>query len=525
MKPGSIPLVTASRMNEIDQLAQSQFHIPGIVLMETAGARAWALLRDRYLVPADGPACGRRSALRVLFVAGKGNNGGDALVMARHCAVEGRYLPTMLITGDQLNEPGAGHLRACRALGVTVLEWRSQPDAAAEAIAAADWVVDGLAGTGIQGQLRGDAAAVVEAINRARQPVVAIDCPSGIGDEYEAGFPAVRAHATITIGLPKRCLYYRAARVLAGEIELLPIGFPPALLQAAGEHGSAGDQWLLSNAGALPGLLPPFSPSAYKNQRGVVAVFAGAHGTVGAAVLCSRAAAYCGAGMVRLYADESVYPLVAPQLVSVMTVARSEHEVTVPTGATALVVGPGWGRGAARERQLAALLKMGLPGVIDADGVAVLNAVVAAGGGLGGRWVVTPHPGEFADLCGIERGRLPQNPASLLRRWARRLNAVIVLKGHVNYIARPEGALTVVDGMNPALGTAGSGDVLAGMVAALLGGGMAAAAAAEAAVLLHQCAGRRLYVDRGFFLAEDLPHEVAVLLARYAAASTDDSSE
>ena len=504
MSRGVTPLVSAARMNQIDQQTQTDFHIPAIVLMENAGARAWALLRDRYLDPA--------SRGRILFAVGKGNNGGDALVMARHAAVQRVHQPTVLLTTSDLREPGAGHLRACAALGIEVIDWRSMRERAIEAIDAADWIIDGIAGTGIRGALRGDAAELVEQINSSARPVAAIDCPSGIGDEYQPYFPALRARVTITIGLPKRCLYFPQARILAGAIEVLPIGFPPVLLD------DSAAEWRLLDDGALAALLPPVERAAYKNQRGVVAVFAGAHGTSGAAVLCSSAAARCGAGMVRLYADRSIYPLVASQLVSVMTVGCDEREAVIPEGASALAIGPGWGRAEGRKQQLLALLRSGLPGVIDADGIAVLAELQAAGalsgaGGLEGRWVLTPHPGEFAALCGIERKQLPQNPAALLQQWAGELNVVIVLKGHVNYIARPDGGISVVDGMNPALATGGSGDVLAGMVAALLGRRMESAAAAEAAVLLHQRAGARLRRERGFFLAEELPKVVSALLA------------
>lgn len=509
MSRGSLPLVTSAEMAELDRQAQQRYHIAGLVLMENAGARTWQLLRDRFLQQDDRNAV--HPARRVVFVAGKGNNGGDALVMARHCAVEQAHHAEVVITSDNLREPGASHLRACGALGVAAFDWSQQKQRAQQAIAQADWIVDGIAGTGISGALSGELAELADCINASSGRVAAIDCPSGIGDDYEGESAAVRAQVTITIGLPKRCLYYRRARAAAGEIVVLPIGFPPPLLEAVSSD------WRLLHDRALDELLPPLSRTAYKNQRGVVAVFAGTHGTSGAAVLCSRAAACSSAGMVRLYADESVYPIVAPQLVSVMTQpCATEGEVNL-AGATALAIGPGWGRAEARDRRLAALIDTGLPGVIDADGLVALKRLHASDRlpSLAGRWVLTPHAGELATFCGIARDELGENPVPLLRQWSARLQAVIVLKGHVNYVVRPEGDVAIVDGMNPALGTGGSGDVLSGIVAALLGRGLEAGQAAEAAVLLHQLAGRRLYAERGLFLAEELPAVLSVLIAEF----------
>ncbi len=531
MSCGSIPLVTAQQMTEIDRRAQQEYSIPGLVLMENAGYRAWRLLEGRLAAEAastrddrDAPPPNRRhldrdcrhlrrpraTAQRLLFVAGKGNNGGDALVMARHCAIEGFHLPTVLVTERSEREPGAGHRRACEALGVSVLDWQGERERAVEAIESADWIVDGVAGTGVSGRLSGAAAELVAAINQAAGRVAAVDCPSGVGDEFEPDFPAVRADLTITIGLPKRHLYYRHSRVLSGEIVVLPIGFPPALINAASR------EWLLADEDALERLLPPMSRAAFKNRRGVVAVFAGAHGTSGAAVLCSRAAARCGVGMVRLYCDRSVYPVIAPRLESVMAVPCDPPSGPA-AGADAVAVGPGWGSGAEREPQLAALLAQPLPGVIDADGIEVLRRLLDSGRlrTLQGRWVLTPHPGELASLCGLQRSALPENPVPLLQNWSARLDAVIVLKGHVNYIAVPEGRMTIVDGMNPALGTGGSGDVLAGIITALLARGLNPAFAAEAGTVLHQVAGKRLFAERGLFLAEDMPERLSALTAEF----------
>ena len=490
-------------MSEIDRAAQEQYHIPGLVLMENAGARIWTLLRDVLLPPGEST---------VLFVAGRGNNGGDALVMARHCAVEGNHRPRVVVSGLSLKEPGAQHLSSCRALGIPVLDWSTEPKAVSEAFAEANWIIDGITGTGISGSLGGSLAELVSAINRSGTPVLSIDAPSGAGDGVQPEWPMVHARCTATVGLPKRVLYLPAVRPHCGRIHVVPIGFPRDLVCKPDTTETVIDE------GALDHLIPEIDHSTYKNRRGVVSVFAGSVGMTGAAILCSTAAARAGAGMVRLFCDVEIYPLLAGRLVSIMAVPLEEPAGAKPIPGldrervSAVVVGPGWGAREERQTLLWAAIESGIRGVLDADGIRLLTRLRAKGEvtRLGGRWVLTPHPGEFAELSGVDVQTLSFDPAPALRSVCSELDAVVLLKGHVTWICDPAGRISVVDGMVGELGTAGSGDVLAGIIGGLLARGIAVREAAEAGVLLHAAAGRRRAVAGGFFLAEELLEEISL---------------
>ena len=261
-------------------------------------------------------------------------------------------------------------------------------------------------------------------------------------------------------------------------------------------------------------MLPDVSPDAHKGTRGHVAVFAAAPGTTGAAHLASVAAARTGAGLVTLYADHETYPLVAPAVRSTMCrrldVAGGADLEALLVRHQALLVGPGWGASGQRRALLGELLAAPLPGVLDADGLTLLAELAAAEGRprqLGWRWVLTPHPGEMGRMLGMPIAQVLADPAAAAAAAAERWQAAVVLKGHVSYVAGRHG-LAILDAGNPALATGGSGDVLAGVVAGLLGRGLDAAAAARAAVLVHSRAGRTAARGGGWILAEDLLEHV-----------------
>jgi len=475
-------------MAEIDRRAQEEYSIPGQLLMENAGLKTYLRLRERLWgggLP-GGP---------VVFVAGKGNNGGDALVIARQCYVDGMRGGTIVSVGATESL----QTEICRKLGIPVYEW---PDAAArEAIARAEVLVDGLTGTGLRGSLRAPLDEAAAAMNASAAYTIAIDVPSGVGDSFRPSFPAVQAELTVTMGLPKLCLYLPHARPLCGEIVIVPIGFPPALVDAEDIPGE------LMTLSTVRSMVPAVAATAYKNKRGTVGVFAGAIGTTGAAVLASQAAARSRAGLVTLFITPEAYPLTAPRLGGVM-VRPCDFDSCEPSEADVVrfdvrLVGPGWGISASRRRWLRALFAAGA-GVLDADGLNLLAEEEFDGLDLRGRWILTPHPLEFARLAKLSRDEVLDDPLPPLLYLSKTLQAVIVLKSHVTYVASPNGRYWVLDGMTPALGTGGSGDLLAGVIAGFLAGGLAPEAAACAGVLVHNRAGRRGFAELGWFAAEDL---------------------
>jgi NAD(P)H-hydrate epimerase len=337
-----------------------------------------------------------------------------------------------------------------------------------------------------------------------------VDIPSGVGDAFREGFPAVEAELTLTIGIPKLCLYLPLARRLCGEILVVPGVFPRELTEAEDIPGEMLDD------GAWQALRP-LPRDAHKGRRGHLAVFAGSEGTTGAAWLAATAAARSRVGLTTLFLDRALYSTAVRRFQSVMVRPWDALPASMPGFArgsarhfTALLVGPGWGLARERAVWLARLLELGLPGVLDADGITLLAG--QPGVRLGGRWVLTPHPGEFARLAGVEVAAVLADPLPQLLEMSAKLEAVIVLKGHCSFVASPEGRYWILDGCNPALATGGSGDVLAGIIGGLAAGGLAPLVAARLGVLLHARAGEQAYRERGYFLAEDLLPYLSLLV-------------
>lgn len=475
-------------MGEIDRRAQEEYSIPGLVLMENAGLKSYLFLKNSYWN-------GGLPKGRVVFLAGKGNNGGDAMVIARQCRLDGLDDGVIVSVGAG----GSEQAQMCRKLGIPIREWPEEE--ARRAIAEASFIIDGLSGTGIRGPLRKPVDEVVERANEARATRIAVDVPSGVGDAFRPGYPAVRADITLTMGLPKLSLYLPHARPLCGTIHVIPIGFPRPLVESESIPGE------LLTLDVVRRLVPPVGPDAYKNRRGTVGVFAGAVGTSGAAILSSQAAARSRAGLVTLFITPEAYQQASAQLGGVMVRPCSYEESTPESvGAdhfTVRLVGPGWGTVPSRRKWLRGLLSAG-PGVLDADGINLLAAEAENAPALGGRWVLTPHPGELSRLCGVSRDEILTDPLPPLLETARRLEAVVVLKSHVTFVGAPDGRYWILDGMTPSLGTGGSGDILAGIIAGFLAGGLTAATAACAGVLVHNRAGRRAFAEIGWFAAEDI---------------------
>jgi NAD(P)H-hydrate epimerase len=443
--------------------------------------------------------------------------------MARQAAIERLGEVIVVPVAGELKGNAALHLDVVRRLGLTTLPWDTQRERAETAIRDAEVIFDGVAGTGISGGLRPPLSDIIEAANAATAYTVAVDVPSGLSDDFRVGNTILQADLTLTMGLPKRCLYLPHARPACGRIRRIALGFPPALTEADTIPGE------LLTPGDAAALVPAPAREAYKHRRGVCAVFAGARGTSGAAALSATAAARSTAGMVRIFADADVYPVLAAQCRSVMVAERAagtggrgggSEPDPLPDldGHSSLLVGPGWGRGEHRERDLAALVAHRIPGVLDADGLNTLSDLQdrgAAPPSLGGRWVLTPHAGELARLTGQTAKDVLSDAFATTLDAAKRLDAVVCLKSHVTLIASPDGRYAVVDGMNPAMGTGGAGDVLAGIIAGIIARGISPFDAARAGCIIHDGLGKRLFAEQGYFLAEDLLEGLSAEMVRY----------
>lgn len=474
--PGMRPLFDAAAVRDADARAIAG-GIPGEVLMETAGT-----LAAGEILAAFPPG----SAATVLV--GPGNNGGDGMVVARHLAGAGW---DVRVQAPGAREPGTpdGALMTARALeaGIAV----GDVDLA-DLRAGGRVVVDALLGTGTAGAPRGGVAEAVEAVVASGAPVAALDMPTGVdGDTGAAPGPAVRADLTVTFAAEKVGLRVAPGRELAGRVVVADIGIPRDIRPDPAA-------WLATEG--VIGAIPPRGAGDDKYRAGGVLAVAGAPGMSGAARLCTRAALRAGAGIVAACVPHGVRSEVAVGTPEVM-VTGVAGDTGVSVGALdaimhqaarvgAVVLGPGLGRDAATAPLVRAVLAgVALPVVLDADGLWHLGDDLAALRERPAPTVITPHAGEAARLLGTSREQVDAGRLAAARDLAERSGAVALLKGPGTIICAPGALPVVIEGGTPALATAGSGDVLSGIIAALLARGMQAAEAATCAAALHARAG------------------------------------
>jgi NAD(P)H-hydrate epimerase len=505
-------LAACAEASRLDAATQTEAALPPLLLMEDAAVALWQVLAPLAAAMSAGSESDGGGLL--LALCGAGNNGGDALALLRLARFSGLGR-IAAVTAKAPGELASVHAASLRKLGVPVLDWSLEKKSCMDLIAEAGLIIDGLSGTGLSGALRENEASLLAAANAAvlsgKAKIAAIDLPSGLSDAYTAGWPVAHAAWTLSIEPRKACLYYPAIRDSVGEIIPIEGVFP--------RYAEFSKDAYLLEAADLATLAPPPSESSYKGTRGRVAVFAGSIGASGAAVLSSRAALAAGAGIVSLCASEELYPVVSPMLEAVMVKKEPANLGDLGSNYDAILVGPGWGRSAERSNQLAALLETGIPAVLDADAIALYRDLLDSGFKTLSPIILTPHPGEFFALSGIESDTALASPASSLREVAKSLGSTVILKAHVTWIAGSSGELAVWDGNEAGLGTAGSGDVLAGLAAGLLARAVAdpraqrtAFDAARAAVIAHGLAGRALRQRCGWFESGALREEAARLL-------------
>lgn len=512
-----LELLTPLEMGEADRRAVA-LGVPALTLMENAG-RAVADEARRLLPPGS----------RIAVLCGPGNNGGDGFVAARHLK-RASYDVRLHLLGDKSALTGDAAEMARRWDGpVRALE--------PEALQSMHLVIDALFGAGLARPLDGPAALMVEAINASGLPVLAVDVPSGLdGATGATAGPAVRATRTVTFFRRKPGHLLMPGRGLCGETIVVDIGIPDRVLEAdltVTTFANSADLWQSD--------FPRPSLEGHKYSRGHAIVVSGPAFRSGAARLGARGALRAGAGLVTVASPTSALPENAAHLTAIMLMACESPEILArileDNRKNAVLIGPGAGIGPETAEMAAAALRSGASVVLDADALTAFTAGASArvaafgftapsrAGSAGpetlvrlitGRSdrpvVMTPHEGEFARLfAGIGGSKLDRARAA-----ARQSGAVVVLKGPDTVIAAPDGRAVINDNAPPWLATAGSGDVLAGIITGLLAQRMPAFKAACAAVWLHGEAARS--VGAGL-IAEDLPEALPRVLATLLAAS------
>jgi NAD(P)H-hydrate epimerase len=496
-------VLTGEQMRNVDRRTIEGMGIAGLLLMESAGQGVAAALLEDY---ADDLSRG------LLIICGKGNNGGDGFVVGRHLKRIG-YSPRILLLAraSEIRGDAAINLRAARASGLEIEEVTDEAawKAARSAIDDRGLVLDAILGTGIKGGARGLAATVIQDLNASTALIVALDIPSGLdADSTDAPGVAVGAEHTYTLCRPKLPIVIGAAAEHAGSWSVIPIGIPDDSVR----QEQTDIEWL--DMTAARGLLFGRDLETHKGTYGHLLAVVGSRGKSGAAVLVGRAALRSGVGLMTVAVPEGSLQSVASQQAEIMTEPLAETSAgnLARTAAArarrllddrdALAIGPGLGTSKETRHVVLSLLeRRTCAAVADADALNILAEEKKITPALlnARRFpiVITPHPGEAARLLRSTTAKIQADRLGAVRKLARRSGAIVVLKGHRTLVGTPDGRVSVNASGNPGMATAGTGDLLTGMIGAFLARGMEARDAARLAVFVHGDAGDRAASDLG----------------------------
>lgn len=515
------PILTAEEMRAADAWTIVR-GVSGVTLMENAGLAVARAIESRF-----------GKDRRVAVVCGLGNNGGDGFVIAR--VLKSDWTRVYLIGDPEDLKGDARHhfdrLRKERArLPVIVIKTEAEWAGKAEEFGRCSLVVDALLGSGSTGAPRGLAPAVIESIRGERRRgarVVSVDLPSGIpADAAPFDWKTVEADVTVTFAAKKPCLVFSPASELAGSVVVVPIGIPDEALQ----FNDSGLRLFELEASDARAAFPPRAQDSHKGDFGHVLVVAGSVGKSGAAVLAARSAFRTGAGLVTVASVGEVCRLVTIAQPEVMTASLGEAAecgdlpraaggvLEIAASMDALVMGPGLGRTEKTQEFVREVVgRCALPVVIDADGLYGLRGPALSR--LSKRdapTILTPHPGEMARLLGIDKAAVQKDRVAALRRAVAETRSTVVLKGRHSLVGNLRSEIWLNPTGSPSLATAGTGDVLAGVIGAIVARGIAADAAAAAAVFVHGLAGERAGKRRPWGVvagdvADALPKAIAAL--------------
>jgi hydroxyethylthiazole kinase-like uncharacterized protein yjeF len=508
-----IPVLSRAQMRAFDRHAIDVCRVPPVVLMENAGRGAADVIEREVLA-------GRADGKRVVIVCGTGNNGGDGFVVGRHLIARGARVEAwlageatkMTVESRQNYDAFVGLGGRVDALGAAAL------DPFRVSLAGSDVVVDALFGTGLDRPINELFAGIVTFINDARVRKVALDVPSGMNaDTGVAMGTAVRADVTVSFAHLKLGHLTGQGAHLSGTVRVVDIGVPASL---GAEHAAT-----LAEARDVRALFRPRPVDSHKYRAGHVAVLAGSAGKIGAALMAAHGVLRGGAGAATIVTWPDAATALESRVVEVMTARIGNGGVLADeidallSNKRAVVMGPGFGTGeGAREAVGHVLGSYTGPMVVDADALTMHAKALEDFAVASGRAILTPHAGELARLLGTTSEEVESDRFGAARTAASRARAVVVLKGPYTVIAAPDGRLVVNPTGNPALATAGSGDVLAGLTGALACS-LPPFEAAWCAAYLHGAAGdawKAKNGDRGLLastIADEVPGVLRELLA------------
>lgn len=504
-------VVTAAEMRNIDQITIEDVGIPGIVLMETAGSEIVCRIECCY-----------PKAHRIGIFVGKGNNGGDGLVIARQLAHSGYEVDIFLVSPqDSFTAEARINLDIAQNLNLPIQEIRTDaalsdtlgydPSIERESfqknplgrITNCELFVDAIVGTGLRGAVREPISNVINAINDLPIPILSVDLPSGL--DADTGIPlgvCIRADRTVTIGLPKRGLLVHPGAELSGILDVVDIGFPQKVIDAQ----QIKVNWTTKED--IVEWIPQRFASSHKGSYGRVLVVAGSTGMTGAAALTSEAALRAGAGLVTLATPKSLNPILEVKLSEVMTLPLPETEKgSIAKSAVSpileyavkynsvIAIGPGLSQHPETITLVHQLIEenrrqeLDLRIVVDADGLNALAQAAELISLLGAEAVLTPHLGEMSRLMNIPVPTLEADRIRTTEEFANKYGTTLVLKGVPTVISNPNGDTWINSTGNAGMATAGMGDVLTGIIAGLMAQNMSSEMAAVLGVYLHGLAG------------------------------------
>ncbi|MFV1951871.1 MAG: NAD(P)H-hydrate dehydratase [Nitrospinota bacterium] len=482
-------VVTAEEMQEIDRKTIEDYGVQSIVLMENAGIQVVRVLLERHK---------DISEKRIGIFAGKGNNGGDGMVIARHLVTKGIDTTLFLLARKEAVSGDANtNLKIVTEMGIRTLEIDSLEDFELhkKEILHCDIFVDAILGTGLNSPVKGYYKDIISFLNNAGKFTLSVDIPSGLSsDAGEIIGEHIKADITVTFGFPKRGhLLYPGAKYV-GRLEVVDISIPGRLSNKVKVN--------LIEEEDIRAIFHPRDPDSHKGNYGHILVVAGSIGKGGAAALASISALKIGAGLVTLALPESMNLAVEVGIPEVMTLPLPQtNKGTIDLsakdkildsleGKDVLLIGPGISTHPRTVKLLGELLMaVNCPVVIDADGINGLKTYLDLLKNISTPMIMTPHPGEMARLLDITVKDLRAKRLELTQNLAEKYNIYIALKGARSVIAEPGGEIYLNPTGNPGMATAGAGDVLSGIIAGLISQRFSLSNALKSAVYLHGLAG------------------------------------
>lgn len=489
-------LVTSTEMRNIDNTAINKYFIPGIVLMENAGLAVVHKIAEIF----ENNLAGKR----IMVFCGKGNNGGDGMVIARHLINKGVEVKVYLLSSPaEIKGDAAVNLTILQSMGAKIYPIINDKDLHRVEISMmyADLIVDAIFGTGFKGEPKGLIAKIIKLINDSKKLILSVDVPSGLDvDTGKVSGDCINADLTITFGLAKIGLFMEPGCRYCGKVEIADISLPLQLLNSNTiSRQLITSQWVKSK-------LYKRDCDTHKGTYGHVLVLGGSPGMTGAVYLAAAGALRTGAGLVTAAVPRSLNPILEQKLTEAMTRPLPESEkgllgrdslepiLDMAEKADTIVIGPGMGISAEGETLLKELLpQLKIPVILDADGLNLFSKITMGSKEflkqIKTNMIFTPHPGEMARLCRTDSHEIQKDRLVIAENYAKHWGVTLVLKGSKTIVASPKGKTYLNINGNPGMATGGTGDVLAGIIGALLGQKLDMETAAAVGVFLHGYAG------------------------------------